>query len=59
MDLRLSTLVGELVAAFDQAAGSRYSIEEMTDIEKFSRHFGSGDLRYTLQRAPPFPNSKA
>ncbi|KAI3470992.1 hypothetical protein Pfo_027655 [Paulownia fortunei] len=50
MDLRLTALRGELTAAFDQAAGSRYSVEEMTDIEKFSHHFGSIDLRDSLHK---------
>ncbi|KAI3458406.1 hypothetical protein Pfo_015069 [Paulownia fortunei] len=49
MDLRLTALRGELTTAFDQAAGSRYSVEEMTDIEKFSQHFGSGDLSDSLR----------
>lgn len=47
MDLRLNALREELTTAFDQATGSRYSLEEMTDVEKFSRHLGSTDLRYT------------
>ncbi|KAK6117832.1 hypothetical protein DH2020_048430 [Rehmannia glutinosa] len=45
IDLRLTALRGELEAAFDQAAGSTSSVEEMTDIEKFSHHFGSIELR--------------
>ncbi|KAL0401058.1 UNVERIFIED_CONTAM: hypothetical protein Slati_4135700 [Sesamum latifolium] len=50
MDLRLTALGGELTNAFDQAAGSRYSVEEMTDIEKFSQHLGSGDLSNSLRK---------
>ncbi|XP_011076555.1 titin homolog [Sesamum indicum] len=50
MDLRLTALGGELTNAFDQAAGSRYSVEEMTDIEKFSQHLGSGDLSDSLRK---------
>ncbi|KAG6416011.1 hypothetical protein SASPL_123432 [Salvia splendens] len=48
MDLRLNSLRDELITAFDQAAGSRYSVEEMTDVEKFSRHLGSTDLSDSL-----------
>ncbi|KAH6790445.1 hypothetical protein C2S51_005451 [Perilla frutescens var. frutescens] len=48
IDLRLNALREELTTAFDQAAGSRYSVEEMTDIEKFSRHLGSTDLSDSL-----------
>ncbi|XP_041990332.1 uncharacterized protein LOC121741565 [Salvia splendens] len=48
MDLRLNALRDELTTAFDQAAGSRYSVEEMTDVEKFSRHLGSTDLSDSL-----------
>ncbi|KAK6121761.1 hypothetical protein DH2020_044490 [Rehmannia glutinosa] len=50
IDLRLTALRGELVAAFDQAAGSTSSVEEMTDIEKFSHHFGSIELRDSLRK---------
>ncbi|KAL0298277.1 UNVERIFIED_CONTAM: hypothetical protein Sradi_6487500 [Sesamum radiatum] len=50
MDLRLTALEGELANAFDKAAGSRYSVEEMTDIEKFSQHLGSGDLSDSLRK---------
>ncbi|PIN04933.1 hypothetical protein CDL12_22532 [Handroanthus impetiginosus] len=50
MDLRLNALRGELTTAFDQAAGSRYSVEEMTDIQKFCRHFGSEDLSNSLRK---------
>lgn len=45
IDLRLNALREELNTAFDQAAGSRYSVEELTDLEKFANHFGSRDLR--------------
>ncbi|CAA2971415.1 Hypothetical predicted protein [Olea europaea subsp. europaea] len=50
MELRIAALRGELAAAFDQAAGFRYSVEEVTDIEKFSNHFGSVDLRDSLHK---------
>ncbi|KAL0316983.1 UNVERIFIED_CONTAM: hypothetical protein Sangu_2112600 [Sesamum angustifolium] len=50
MDLRLTALGGELANAFDKAAGSRYSVEDMTDIEKFSQHVGSGDLSDSLRK---------
>ncbi|CAA3022936.1 Hypothetical predicted protein [Olea europaea subsp. europaea] len=50
MELRIAALRGELVAAFDQAAGFRYSVEEISDIEKFSHHFGSLDLRDSLHK---------
>ncbi|KAL3622028.1 hypothetical protein CASFOL_034224 [Castilleja foliolosa] len=49
MDVRLSALRGELTTAFDQSAGSRYSMEEMTDIHKFSQHFGSKDFSDSLR----------
>ncbi|XP_057778487.1 uncharacterized protein LOC130997244 [Salvia miltiorrhiza] len=48
MDLRLNALREELTTAFDQAAGSRYSVGDLTDIEKFSRHLGSTDLSGSL-----------
>lgn len=45
MDLRLTALKGELAAAFDQAAGTRCSFEDIIDIEKFSYYFGAVELR--------------
>ncbi|KAL3837836.1 hypothetical protein ACJIZ3_022427 [Penstemon smallii] len=51
IDLRLTALEGELTLAFDQAVGfSRLSVEEMTDLEKFSYHFGSTMLRDSLRK---------
>ncbi|KAL7107457.1 hypothetical protein ACP275_06G056200 [Erythranthe tilingii] len=50
MELRLATLTEELITAFDQAAGSRYSMEEMSDVGKLSKHFGSGDLSDSLRK---------
>ncbi|XP_075514186.1 uncharacterized protein LOC142549233 [Primulina tabacum] len=50
MDMRLTALRGELTAAFDQAVDSRYSVEEMTDLEKFSTHFGSIYLRDSFSK---------
>ncbi|KAL0382243.1 UNVERIFIED_CONTAM: hypothetical protein Scaly_0511600 [Sesamum calycinum] len=48
MDLRLAALRGELTTVFDQAADFGYFVEEMTDVQKFSHHFGSVDLRDSL-----------
>ncbi|KAL6530370.1 hypothetical protein OROHE_014723 [Orobanche hederae] len=50
MDVRLTALVVELTTAFDQAAGSKYSLEEMIDIHKFSQHFGSKDFSDLLHK---------
>ncbi|XP_073119232.1 uncharacterized protein [Henckelia pumila] len=50
MDLRLTALRGELTAAFDRAVNSQYSVEELTDLEKFSNHFGSIYLRDSLSK---------
>ncbi|XP_016565015.1 serine/arginine repetitive matrix protein 2 isoform X2 [Capsicum annuum] len=50
MDLRLTALKGELAAAFDQAAGTRCSFEDIIDIEKFSYYFGAVELRNCLQK---------
>lgn len=50
VNLRLTALRGELTAAFDQAIDSRYSVEEMTYLEKFSNHFGSVYLRDSLSK---------
>ncbi|XP_075500247.1 uncharacterized protein LOC142538816 isoform X3 [Primulina tabacum] len=50
MDLRLTALRGELTAAFDRAIDSQFSVEEMTDLEKFSNHFGSIYLRDSLSK---------
>ncbi|CAH9098106.1 unnamed protein product [Cuscuta europaea] len=49
IDLRLTTLRRELGDAFDQAAGTYCSGEDIFGIEKFSDHFGAADLRNTLQ----------
>ncbi|XP_011084778.1 serine/arginine repetitive matrix protein 1 isoform X2 [Sesamum indicum] len=48
MDLRLAALRGELTTVFDQAADFGYFVEEMTNVEKFSHHFGAVDLRDSL-----------
>lgn len=45
MELRLTALGDELVAAFNQAAGSS-SLEQILNLEKFCKHFGAADLRY-------------
>ncbi|KAL6509396.1 hypothetical protein OROGR_022706 [Orobanche gracilis] len=50
MDVRLTALVVELTTAFDQAAGLKYSVEEMIDIHKFSQHFGSKDFSDLLHK---------
>ncbi|KAK6135588.1 hypothetical protein DH2020_030696 [Rehmannia glutinosa] len=50
IDLRLTALRGELTSAFDQAAGSICSVEEMTDIEKFSQYFGSEEFSDSLRK---------
>ncbi|CAH9090676.1 unnamed protein product [Cuscuta epithymum] len=49
IDLRLTALRRELGDAFDQAAGTNCSCEDIIRIEKFSDHFGAADLRNTLQ----------
>ncbi|EPS69432.1 hypothetical protein M569_05337, partial [Genlisea aurea] len=55
MELRLSALRGELVVAFDQAAGSRYSVEDLIGVLKFSENFGSEDLRSFSPRRSSSP----
>lgn len=50
IDSRLTALRGELTAAFDQAAGSRYSVGLIIDIEKFSRHIGSESFSESLHK---------
>ncbi|KAK4363529.1 hypothetical protein RND71_018770 [Anisodus tanguticus] len=48
MDLRLTALKGELAAAFDQAAGTTCSFEDIINIEKFSYYFGAVELSFVL-----------
>uniref|UniRef100_A0A5B7B807 Uncharacterized protein n=1 Tax=Davidia involucrata TaxID=16924 RepID=A0A5B7B807_DAVIN len=50
MDLRLTTLRGELVAAFNRAAGATCSPKDITELEKFSQHVGAIDLRNSLRK---------
>ncbi|KAJ8552879.1 hypothetical protein K7X08_020272 [Anisodus acutangulus] len=50
MDLRLTALKGELADAFDQAAGTTCSFEDIINIEKFSYYFGAVELRNCLQK---------
>ncbi|KAK4351205.1 hypothetical protein RND71_030518 [Anisodus tanguticus] len=50
MDLRLTALKGEIAAAFDQAAGTTCSFEDIINIEKFSYYFGAVELRNCLQK---------
>ncbi|KAJ8548401.1 hypothetical protein K7X08_030870 [Anisodus acutangulus] len=50
MDLRLTALIEELAAVFDQAVGTKCSFQDITNIEKFSYYFGAVDLRNCLQK---------
>lgn len=46
MDLRLTALTEELATVFDQAVGTKCSLGDITNIEKFSNYFGAVNLRY-------------
>ncbi|KAL8144477.1 hypothetical protein V2J09_017509 [Rumex salicifolius] len=50
MDLRLSALGDELVAAFNQAGGSTSSREVILNLEKFCKHVGAADLSNVLSK---------
>ncbi|XP_057482882.1 COP1-interacting protein 7-like isoform X2 [Actinidia eriantha] len=50
MNLRLATLRGELVAAFNLAAGATCSSNNIFDMEKLCQHFEAIDLRNTLRK---------
>ncbi|XP_059666883.1 uncharacterized protein LOC132312514 isoform X2 [Cornus florida] len=49
MDLRITTLKGELATAF-KAAGAMSSLEDFTELEKFSQHVGAIELRNSLSK---------
>ncbi|PHT44979.1 hypothetical protein CQW23_14137 [Capsicum baccatum] len=50
MDLRLTALTEELATVFDQAVGTKCSLGDITNIEKFSNYFGAVNLRNCLQK---------
>ncbi|GJR96010.1 histone H3.v1-like protein isoform X2 [Tanacetum coccineum] len=51
VDLRLTALKEELAAALNRAIGSKCSPEDMCDLSNFALHFGSKNLRDSLQRS--------
>ncbi|MFS8013302.1 hypothetical protein Hanom_Chr14g01331271 [Helianthus anomalus] len=49
VDLRLTALKKEVASAFNQAVGSKSSPKEVSDIKTFGFHFGTKNLRDSLQ----------
>ncbi|XP_062092267.1 uncharacterized protein LOC133798095 [Humulus lupulus] len=50
LDLRLTALKSELATSFSEAACSICSTKEITDLAKFSEHFGGIELRDSLHK---------
>ncbi|KAL4576021.1 hypothetical protein LXL04_012109 [Taraxacum kok-saghyz] len=50
VDLRLTALKEELSAALNQTIVSKYSLNDISDLENFALHFGAKDLRDSLQK---------
>ncbi|KAK4795755.1 hypothetical protein SAY86_028081 [Trapa natans] len=51
MDLRLAALRGELASTFCDVAFSICSVEEITNLAMFSRHFGAAEIDNALHEA--------
>ncbi|KAJ0705375.1 hypothetical protein HanPI659440_Chr14g0572781 [Helianthus annuus] len=49
VDLRLTALKKEVASAFNQAVGSKSSPKDISDIKNFGFHFGTKNLRDSLQ----------
>ncbi|KAK1409242.1 hypothetical protein QVD17_35768 [Tagetes erecta] len=49
VDLRLTALKKEVASMFNQAIGSKSTPKNVSDIKKFTFHFGNKDLRDSLQ----------
>ncbi|KAD2805310.1 hypothetical protein E3N88_38687 [Mikania micrantha] len=50
VDLRLTELKDEVVAAIDQVTGARSSTKDISDLESFAHHLGTKDIRDLLQK---------
>lgn len=50
MDLRLTALRSELMAAINHAVGATCSYKDITDLVKFCEHFGAADLKNSLSK---------
>ncbi|KAK9063297.1 hypothetical protein SSX86_017167 [Deinandra increscens subsp. villosa] len=50
VDLRLTELKDEVIAAFGQVTSSRCSTKDISDLESFAHHFGAKDIRDLLQK---------